>query len=70
MIHKRHLLTESHKEDILKLFYRTELRKYEKLIDNRTITISKELGIITRVVDEFLSIHLDEKFKALNLKVA
>lgn len=69
MITRRTEITEAHKENILKLFYRTELRKGETLIDNRTTTISKELGISTSIVDEILVKELDRKYEAINSKV-
>lgn len=62
MIYNRKIITDKHKEDILSLFYRTELRENEDLIDNRSITISKELDIALPIINEFLSKHLEEKF--------
>tara|TARA_R110002051_G_scaffold224048_1_gene287261 strand:+ start:11538 stop:11750 length:213 start_codon:yes stop_codon:yes gene_type:complete len=70
LITKRKSLTKTNKEDILNLFYRTVLRENEKIIDNRTVTISKELSINKIVVDEFLTKHLDQKFLIINMKIA
>lgn len=55
-------------EPVLKLFYRTRLRKEEKVIDNRSTTIAKELGISPKTVTDILDIHLNEKFKRLHEK--
>ena len=42
--------TEIHKADVLKLFYRTELRPGEDVIDNQDKTIAKELNINVSIV--------------------
>jgi len=70
MITKRTHLTEYQIQQILDLFYRTELRTGEKIIDNRSITISKELGISTQVIDGILARHLNDKFNIINQRIA
>lgn len=52
--------------DVLKLFYRTELRNGEKIIDNRTTIIAKELDLHPGEVNWIISEHLNEKFNKLN----
>ncbi len=42
--------TEIHKDDVLELFYRTELRPGEDVIDNQDKTIAKELNINVHTV--------------------
>ena len=49
------------KERIKELFYRTELRYGEKIIDNRNSTIANELGIKKTQVCKYLWAHLNHK---------
>lgn len=50
-------LTEKDKVNILNLFYRTELRKNELVIDNRDCKIAEELNLKTQNVAVFLCNH-------------
>lgn len=59
-------LTQEQEESILELFYRTELRGKEVIIDNRDKTISKELKIQQSRVSNCISKNLREKIKELN----
>lgn len=59
-------LTEQNKHDILELFYRTELRIGEKIIDNTDKSIAKELNLEEKKVSYFLYIHLNKKYDKLN----
>ncbi len=52
---------------ILEKFYRTELRKGEDIIDNRTETIAEELGLPVSDVSRILDEHLDEKFYGITV---
>ena len=61
--------TNQNKEDILSLFYRTELREDEKIVDNSDVTIAKELGHNKMKVCQFLSNHLNIKRDLLNKRV-
>ena len=60
---------EEQKEEILILFYRTELRENEKIIDNSDVTIAKELGHSKTKVSHFISSHLNTKRDLLNKRV-
>jgi len=53
------------KGQVLELFYRTELRWNEEIIDNRSETISKDLGISPEMVNYF--INMDMKTKVLKI---
>ncbi|WP_299523577.1 hypothetical protein [uncultured Lutibacter sp.] len=59
-------LTEHQKHTILELFYRTELRFCEKVINNTDIAIANELGITKGLVTNLIQNHLDFKFKRIN----
>lgn len=50
-------------ESILSLFYRTELREGEKIIDNTSVSISKELNINVQNVNDVITKHLKNKYK-------
>lgn len=54
--------------DVLKLFYRVELRKDEEIIDNRTSTIAKELELHPGEVSWIISEHLKDKFNKLDIQ--
>lgn len=62
-------LTNNQEKQILKLFYRTELRKDEVIIDNTSVTIAKELNIKISTVNNYLQTHLDEKFENINDRI-
>ena len=55
------MLTEQNKKDILSLFYRTELREGELVINNSDIEIAKELSLPYRRVAEYLTNHSRKK---------
>lgn len=59
---------EKDKKIVLSLFYRTELRTGEVLIDNRDTTISKETGFTKAYVSNIIVKDLDEKFDKINIK--
>ena len=59
----------THTADILKLFYRTQLRWEEDVIDNRDITIAKELGLAKETVCRTITYDLEAKANKLNLKI-
>ena len=59
----------THTAAILKLFYRTQLRWDEDVIDNRDITIAKELGLAKETVCRTITYDLEEKANKLNLKI-
>lgn len=50
-------LTKQQKQQILNLFYRSELREGEQIIDNRDKTIANELGLKKPQVTHFLYDH-------------
>ena len=56
------------KNDILKLFYRTELRQDEEVIDNRDSKIARELGTNQYNVQSVISADLDKKIDKINNK--
>jgi len=62
--------TQEDVDNILKLFYRTKLRKNEKVVDNRDKTIAKETGIhwhtVNRVIEEDLMRKRRELDKRIN----
>lgn len=60
-------LTDRQEEDILFLFYRTELRLGEVVIDNTDAAISKELNIKQSRVGNLISLHLKEKIKKIQI---
>lgn len=62
------VLTQSEKESILKMFFRTKLKKNEPIIDNSIVTISKELGLNYGTVNSFLDNYFikKEKLKFIN----
>lgn len=62
------MLTKQNKSDILALFYRTELRKGEKFIDNRDRIIAEELGLKTPNVSKFLCYHSIKKMDEFKLR--
>ena len=61
-------ISENDKKNILDLFYRTELRENEKIIDNREVTIAKELNIKQLIVCHVITNHLEKKYKNWKLK--
>ena len=61
-------ISESDQKNILDLFYRTELRENEKIIDNREVTIAKELNIKQLIVCHVITNHLEKKYKNWKLK--
>lgn len=65
----RDYLTEKEKHDILDLFFRTELRVGEKIIDNSDKTISNELNIKISTVSWFISKFLNIKERNLNKRL-
>jgi len=65
----KYLLSESHKEKILSLLYRSELRVGEDIINNSDRIISKELGLPLFAVGQFLRVHQREKMQRINKKI-
>ena len=57
--------TEEERIKVLSLFYRDK-REGEVVVDNRDITISKELGIKQHIVSTIISNDLNKKFKNIN----
>ena len=53
---------------ILKEFYRTKLKKGEKIIDNRDGTIAKKLNINVYIVAVFLQAEMQRKEDKLKRK--
>lgn len=61
--------TQEDLDNILRLFYRTELRPGEKVIDNRDETIAKETGIHLPTVQRLISEHLIKKRIKLDKRI-
>lgn len=55
-------------EEIIEKFNRTELKDGEKIIDNSTTTIAREMSLPYSNVNYFIDQYLNEKFKMLNEK--
>lgn len=62
-------LSEKQKDDVLKLFYRTELREGEVVINNTTPAISRELELPYQKVQHFLNRHTEKKIRQYNEKI-
>lgn len=65
----RKVPVEQYQEDtkkVLELFYRTELRPGEVLIDNTDRTIAKELGFTISYVCNIITKDLNKKFDKIN----
>lgn len=65
----RKVPVEQYQEDtkkVLELFYRTELRPGEVLIDNTDRTIAKELGFTISYVCNIITKDLNKKFDRIN----
>lgn len=69
MVKKEIHLSPLMKERIKELFYRTELRRGEKIIDNKDSTIAKELKLSKSQVSTYLQTHLRHKYRILNFKI-
>lgn len=54
-----------HRKRVLELFFRTELRPNEKVIDNMDETIAKEAGLSIETVSRFIREHLNNKYNNL-----
>lgn len=59
--------TKKEMDSIRKSFFRTELMWNERIIDNSTTTISRELGLKRGPVGDYITYMLDEKYK--NFKI-
>ena len=66
---KKPILYIHHVENVLKLFYRTELREGEETIDNHAPVIAKELNLNISMVDQIITKEMKRKIKALNDRV-
>ena len=53
---------------IIELFYRTQLRENENVIDNMDSTIAKEVGVNIGVVHRVLAREMKRKVRILDLK--
>ena len=53
--------TASQKQEVLKLFWRTDLRWHEKVIDNQTSTICRETGVSTNLVNQIIDNDITDK---------
>ena len=66
---KKPILYIHHVEDVLKLFYRTELRWDEEVIDNSEPLIAKELNLRVSMVSHIIAKEMVRKIKELNDRV-
>lgn len=53
-------------DSVLKLFYRTKLRRGEMIIDNRDSVIAKETGLPQHTVQSIIASDLDIKIDKVN----
>ena len=63
---KKPILYIHHVEDVLELFYRTELREGEEIINNHAPVIAKELNLRVSMVNEIITRDIKRKIKVLN----
>lgn len=56
-------ITGKNMKDIDRLFWRAKLRKAEKVVDNRTSIIARELGLGSRDVGSYIDYILEQKYK-------
>jgi hypothetical protein len=66
--YRKHHKPKDAKEQILKLFYRTELRPNEEFIDNRDRIIAEELGIHLFIVQKILLKESENHIKRIKIK--
>ena len=65
----REKYTEQQKQLVLSLFWRTELRWHEKIIDNQTKTISIESGVGYANCNHIIDNSINEKILSINGKI-
>tara|TARA_R110000803_G_C11764197_1_gene294341 strand:+ start:199 stop:414 length:216 start_codon:yes stop_codon:yes gene_type:complete len=65
MRYDKRVFTRENEEDILCLFYRTELERGERIIDNSDKYISNRLKLKQYLVSTFIANHLEYKFNKI-----